>query len=242
MQTLPVMSIQEHFEESQLQDFINSGYPLSLTFQTMAQSTEQRLDLILNNVLERYQKTDEYKTVLYTCLKELVVNGLKANHKRIFFENIRFCLENSDDYEIGMKLYRYHLHNEIKSVFKAEPRDKYVQILLHHEINGIRIEVINNSGITDQEERRLRDKLSKVMQCEDLIQFYMQYADDSEGAGMGMALITTLLRQIGVDPNLFRIITKHNETKARLELPFNSDYQTIRETEKNALGFPKPVL
>ena len=242
MQVLPVMHIQENLEDSELQDFINLGYPLSLTFQTMAQNTEAHLDLILESVLEKYQKVDELKTVLYTCLKELVVNGLKANHKRIFFENNLFCLENSDDYEIGMKLYRYHLHNEIKSVFKAEPRDKYVQIILHHEPNGLRIEVINNSGITHQEEKRLRDKLSKVMQCEDLIQFYMQYADDSEGAGMGMALITTLLRQIGVDPNLFRIITKHNETKARLELPFNAEYQTIRELEKNALGFPKPVL
>jgi hypothetical protein len=63
----------------------------------------------------------------------------------------------------------------------------------------------------------------------DIAEFYMDNMDNTEGAGLGIALIIILLKNDSIDPNLFRIITKADKTVARIEIPFTPDYVTLRE-------------
>jgi hypothetical protein len=47
----------------------------------------------------------------------------------------------------------------------------------------------------------------------------MDNADDTEGYGMGIALIVILLKSEKLDPNLFTIVTAPDTTTARIKIP-----------------------
>ena len=81
------------------------------------------------------------------------------------------------------------------------------------------------------------------MEFEDLVQFYMQQGDNTEGAGMGITLITILLRQAGVDPHCFTIYSnEYNETVSRLELPLDPNYIPKRQKNGQLLEAGKITL
>lgn len=63
--------------------------------------------------------------------------------------------------------------------------------------------------------------------------------DNTEGAGLGIALIMILLKSENIDPQLFRIMTREHETVSRVEIPFSANYISIRskELKENSLGY-----
>ncbi|HMV45873.1 MAG TPA: histidine kinase, partial [Leptospiraceae bacterium] len=93
---------------------------------------------------------------------------------------------------------------------------------------GMYVEVTNNTPVIKAEELRMREKMKKAMSYNDIAEFYMDNMDNTEGAGLGIALIMILMKNESLDPNLFRIVTKPTETIARIEIPFNSDYVSFR--------------
>ncbi|HNM05819.1 MAG TPA: histidine kinase, partial [Leptospiraceae bacterium] len=96
------------------------------------------------------------------------------------------------------------------------------------------IECVNNTPILPAEEKRLREKMKKSMAYDSIAEFYMDNMDNTEGAGLGIAMTMILLKNEGIDPNLFRIVTKPDKTLARIEVPFTSDYVTFRDKGKKA--------
>lgn len=113
---------------------------------------------------------------------------------------------------------------------KAKKEGYYCMISFYYSSDGIRIEVINNAPITEQEEKSLREKLEKGMRYNDIAQFYMDNEDNTEGAGLGLALILIMLKGEGIDPSYFRIIIREDVTIARLEIPLTPNFQSVRKT------------
>lgn len=219
--------------EKNLQIAINNGKIIRLISYSMSDDVEKKLDSIIHNILEKYNKVD-FKAIIYPCVKELAINGTKANLKRIFFEEKNLDIANDKEYDKGMEEYRMFMteENAIEYGKKARQRGLYVRISFTYDENGMRIEVINNTTITPQEERRLREKLGKIMKYENLIDFYTDNVDNTEGAGMGLALITTILKGEHIDANLFRIITQEKCTIARIEIPFTDKFVSLRDKGK----------
>ena len=56
----------------------------------------------------------------------------------------------------------------------------------------------------------------------------MDNADNTEGAGLGLALIIIMMKGEGIDPNLFRIAITDEYTSARLEIPFTNEFKDHR--------------
>lgn len=206
-----------YFEiEKNIQLAVNNGRIIRLISYAMSSDIEKKLHTVIHGILSRYQRED-LQSLVYTCLKELAINGTKANLKRIFFDENGYDLHDDQQYEAGMKEYKKVITESAASYYGkvAFEQGLYVRISFVHDCSGLKVEVINNTEMTPQEERRLRSKLSQIMQYETMMDFYMENADNVEGAGMGLALITTMLRGEKIDPATFRIIKRDDKTVAR---------------------------
>jgi hypothetical protein len=222
----------EDFKEKAA-EAVARGKKIIYTFHAMTEEVEKKLDFLINRIVGLYGKSGDMQTFLYTTVKELAINGLKANYKRIFFRENNLDILSEDAYNHGMTLYKEHMNEEMAAVYgqKAQNYRIAVSIHLNHSAEGVMVEVINHSSITPFEEKRFREKLQEVMAYDDLMQFYMDHADDTEGAGMGLALIVTLMKKVGINPHLFRMIVGEDKTTARIEVPFSKTYFPVRDVE-----------
>ncbi|MFN3603185.1 MAG: histidine kinase [Leptonema sp. (in: bacteria)] len=214
---------------------IKNGKYLVLKTHRMTETVEKHIKYALESILKKTEH-ERYIHSLYTILKELVINGCKANQKRIFFEDHNYNIFNEEDYKKGMEEYKKNFSEEMAIEYgkKAKQKGLYVLIDFEFDQDGLRIEVINNSTIAAQEEKIMREKLKKSMGYNDLAEFYMDQAmsGESEGAGLGLALIIILLKGEGIDPNYFRIIIEKDKTIARLEIPFTENFVSKRNRKR----------
>lgn len=214
---------------------VKNGKYLVLKTHRMTDTVEKHIQYALESILKKTEH-ERYIHSLYTILKELVINGCKANQKRIFFEENNFDLYKEEDYKKGMESYKKNFSEEMAIEYgkKAKQKGLYVMIDFEFDQDGLRIEVINNSTVAPQEEKIMREKLKKAMGYNDLAEFYMEQAmsGEAEGAGLGLALIIILLKGEGIDPNYFRIIIDKDKTIARLEIPFTDKFVSKRKQKQ----------
>lgn len=202
-------------------------------------ATEAGLSYIVESILKRYGREDMLGPV-YTSVKELSLNGAKANFKRILFEDEKLNSEDEEEYDKGMELFKTNLNENwvLEYGKKAKARNLHVDIFFDFNPDRLIVEVLNNRPISSKEDKRIREKFHTAMRYDDIAQFYMEGGDSSEGAGMGIVLVTMMLKAQEIDPHLFTIRSDYREkTLARVEFPLSANYQPQRQrfiTESNA--------
>lgn len=202
-------------------------------------ATEAGLGYIVEQILKKYGRDDMIGPV-YTSVKELSLNGAKANFKRILFEDEKIDGENETEYDRGMDLFKQQLNEQwvLEYGKKSKERKLYVDIFFDFNRDRLIVEVLNNRPISQKEDKRIREKFHTAMRYDDIAQFYMEGGDSSEGAGMGIVLVTMMLKAQDIDPHLFTIRSDYREkTLARVEFPLSADYQPNRQrfiTESNS--------
>ena len=209
---------------------VENGKILSLKTHRINRAVEEYILEAVNIVLGSAEKTYLVPT-LYTVVKELAINACKANQKRIFFEEKNLDINNPKDYDFGIQEYKSKMTEEFSDLYgrKAKEKGYFCLISFHFTDSGLTVEVVNNSLITKEEEKSLREKLDKGMGYDDLAQFFMENADSTEGAGLGLALVLMMLKGEGIDPQFFRIFTGEEKTIARLEIPFTESFKSKRQ-------------
>ncbi len=191
---------------------------------------ENRVLKKLKEILKKVQHEDMLD-VVYTATKELIINATKANIKRIIFAENNLDIDDPTDWELGTAIFRDKLLSpNFKEYFKKARILNFKVITRYiYTKHGLRIDVVNNTPISKFDEERLREKLREAMQYKSLADFYMDYSDNTEGSGLGLALVVILLKNQGIDPQYLRIGKDGDTTVARLEIPFSDAYVPYRE-------------
>ena len=206
------------------------GNQLRVRTFAMLDATEAALKTILDIILAHYRRPELVHAV-YTAIKELTVNAVKANMKRVVFQKRGLDVNRAEDAEKGRHFFKERLQKGSLESFALEARELGYVVLVDFffEPDVLLIEIRNNTLLAGDENERLRSKLARSMTYEDIAQFYMDHADPTEGEGLGMTMITVMLRQVDIDPHCFTIFTEGAETIARLELPMKSEYVPKRQ-------------
>ena len=209
---------------------IEQGNDVQIIFYENNDGINRQIRYTIEESLKKYGRLD-FADAVYGCVKELVINATKANLKRAFFQQNKWDLNNMGQYVMGLTKFKSLIESRDAYKYYAELReqDLWVMFTLHHDSDGLRIEVVNNSDIIEMEETRIRMKLKKAMLYTDIALFFQKETDEAEGAGMGIALLVILMKSVGLDPSLFRIGSKNGMTDARIEVPFHSKYVSVRE-------------
>ncbi|MBL8020078.1 MAG: hypothetical protein JNM27_10480 [Leptospirales bacterium] len=194
------------------------------------QDARHRLRTVFED-LETSLKIDGIGVVLTTAVLELVENAVKANLKRAFFNREGFKFDDPDSYSKGIQQF-VKSYGDIQQGHYSEALsqlDLLVSVQVDYDENRLLVFVENNAVLLSQEERRIRNQLGAAMTSDKLSEFYVQYGDETEGSGLGLAMIVILIRNLGFEAENFRVFQKDGRTVARLEFPLNADYVPIRE-------------
>ncbi|OHD54532.1 MAG: hypothetical protein A2Y33_05040 [Spirochaetes bacterium GWF1_51_8] len=186
---------------------------------------------LLDETLKIVEK-NELRNMIYNGVKEIVINGIKANLKRVVFKQNQLDLDNLDHYTYGMNLFRDFLSAHTpEEIEKTLIKNGYELVILCAKVdNGLRIEVMNNCELCSIEEARIRERFRLAMQYKDLVSFMDDHSNHIEGSGLGIFLLILMLREHGIDPSYFRVGKKYQGyTVSRIEIPFNKDFLGIRE-------------
>lgn len=212
---------------------IRTGKTIRLIAPILNGSLSQRMTYVLQSLVAHYNRP-ELEDCLHSCLVELATNASRANMKHVYFLDRQLDWENPDDYARGLqdfKASREHAgwHRALRG--RVKELGLFLEIVFRHSPDGLRIEVINNLALLPQDERRIREKLGVAMRTADIIEFFTEHGDDTEGQGLGFAMNVLFLRSENIDPSLLRIGSQAGRTVARLEVPLSHEFVTLRESE-----------
>ncbi|XDD48814.1 histidine kinase [Leptospira sp. WS92.C1] len=224
--------------DQKLSNLIQERSRITVQSSRMNSKLEKYVLRIITEILAKVGQT-RYIEMLYTITKEMSINGVKANQKRVFFEDEGLDIRNAADYEKGISAFKAKFSEKMADEYgkRCLARGISVKLNITYTNEGVVVEVINNTPVIEEEQERMREKMRKAMGYNDIAEFYMDNMDNTEGAGLGIALIMILLKSENIDPHLFRIMTHEHQTVARVEIPFSENYISIRSKELKENNF-----
>ena len=174
---------------------------------------------------------DGLAAALFTVVMELVTNAVKANLKRAFFNENGYSVSDPESYQAGVAAFKENYREVEGEAYGRALTDLDLVVSVNIDLDNDRLLtfVENNTLLQDEEETRIRGKLASAMSAKQLVEFYLHFGDESEGSGLGLAMIVFLMREIGFDPDNFRVYQQNGKTIARIEFPLNKDYVPIRK-------------
>ncbi len=210
----------------------------SISLQMIDDDVEEELRTALFE-LEDMLHIEGIALTLFNVVMELVNNAVKANLKRVFFEKNGYSLTDPEGYAEGLAAFTRNYTQTQTEEYRLALRDLKltVSIDMDLDLERLLIHVENNARLLREEEKRIRTKLANAMEgIKDIMDFYLHFGDETEGKGLGLAMVVLLIKDLGFDPRNFRVYHTDNGTVARLEFPLSSNYVTMRdrmEQEKN---------
>lgn len=211
--------IRETMNKTEIFKKIDSNQPLKLKFQYIDESHL----MLLNSIMVRYLSKKDYLYLLNslnTILREIVVNALKANAKRVYFIKTGLDINNPGNYIEGMKQFKNNVIGEFDQIeADLKNSDFYVKLIFEQTEKELLISLINNSPILPEELKRVTHRISKAIQYNDFSEAYAEVEDDTEGAGLGIVLTILLFKNMGIDPKTFKIESDGKVTTTSISIP-----------------------
>ncbi|MCB1324540.1 MAG: HDOD domain-containing protein [Leptospiraceae bacterium] len=171
------------------------------------------------------------ENVIMTLLRECVANAVKANLKRAYFDRHAADITSASEYE---QLIQDFKQNGVANLEDHIPamNDLGLKVKVHLETNehGLRLIIQNNAGMTPEELQRAKERVSVAGRLESVVDAFDEFADEEEGAGLGLILNMLLLKKSGIDPKNFQIASDQANTRVSLTIPrISAVPETVRE-------------
>lgn len=216
---------------NKIKDWVDREKVISVKTYFLSDYGELLIQSIIREILTKYDRMD-LLDMAYSAAKELVINGTKANLKRIIFRELELNMNNPIDYEKGLKYFKENLAEDKIRMYKKKfkSNDMPVTCTLYFNENVLNIKVKNNFPLMPHEEERIRNKFNKARDFSSLIDYFMEYGDESEGAGLGLTMVGIMLDESGANRHAFSLYSnmEFNETVAKIEIPLNHNYRPKR--------------
>ena len=173
---------------------------------------------------------------LITILRELIVNAVKANCKRLYFQKENLDINIPGDYETGMEKFMFRVMKNLDHFQGDLENSGYtITITICSSGDGISLSVINNINLLPIELDRINVRRKKAIEYDNFSEAYAEFYDPSEGAGLGIILIVFLLRNAGIDADSFRISQGRGSVQTSIYIPYNSRKDQIINSIKEKL-------
>ena len=198
---------------------IEQGTPYEYVLTGPSPNSREHLKYIVLEYLKQIGKDKSYN-LLCLCMEEIISNSVKANIKRAYFLSNNLDINNKEDYEHGMKNFKeagVSCSKDKELIEKVHSLGLYVTITFHIKNDTLYITTRNNSVISAQELERINKKL-KLSENQSPEDIFMNSIDTTEGAGLGIIMITKIMRQISKAEDCFSIRADDQDTITELKI------------------------
>ncbi len=190
----------------------------TITFYDLDDKIYEIMDNLVNEICIKTGNHDK-DVIFFEIFAEIVQNAAKANFKEVVKKEIERDKAKKIEYKELMKNFKDRLpkaHDEL--AVKAKKYNLFIQLdVTLSSANIMHLRCINNRTATNKEMERLNHKIEQSKNYSRLGDFYLDHYDDSEGAGLGTALIDISLRAMGYKNFLYRVYNEEgNRTVTEL--------------------------
>ncbi len=229
---------------------IKNGEDFYVQFSLNTPEVEEVLVKTLHRYLENYDIL-YMKDMLLTVLKEFINNAVKANVKRLYFKQKGLDIRNKDDYRSGMETFKEEVFSENSPLLLQLPEAKLiVRVFFKILPDTIRLSVINNIPILEEELKKVESRIKKAYLYADISEAFEDVLDDSEGAGLGLIMALILFKNVGFPRESFGISTDGKITITKLMIPKHPESSDIHvkiadellDELDNIPSFPENIL
>ena len=174
--------------------------------------------------------------VVFTVLKELLMNANKANAKRNYFVRQNLNIQDASDYKLGMMNFQENIVQKWdEQINYLKDSSYYISLMMEVEDSTIHFSVENNAPITKEELSRINMRIEVAKKYNDLSDAFADISDTTESAGLGLVLIQLLIRNSGIGSDKFLIQTNDSLTKVTLTVPDNTSPQEVTNEMKTKI-------
>ena len=209
---------------NELVNAIREHKAVRLVAYSVSPAIEDKVKEILLLLLEPFH-CEELRNSLYTAIKELLINAVKANYKSIYFEN--YSPKNSAssmiNYTTALELFKLELAREEGNYLAQIAMKSNINAEIIWKLDGDMLHVLiaNPVTMTDIEMSMVQKKLTFARGCTDISEYFIEEEEDpnAEGAGLGLILVIMILKSLGGGEELFSIRSHNGKTIASISIP-----------------------
>ena len=204
---------------SELSEHVLKGDPVKLTFHYNSRDNIRFMNSIITKILSKSDML-YLQGVVENVMRELIINAVKANSKRVYFKKRNLNITDPSHYNEGMTEFKDYLVHQ-NSTLSADLREHgyRVELNLRKEEDAFTVVIRNNTPLLPFEEERIRMRLEKAREYNDFSDIYMDIADDIEGEGLGIPLTMLFLRNSGIGENSLYISSDGKITQSGFTIP-----------------------
>lgn len=210
-----------------LTEAIEKNARIRLRVYSLSNTVEEKIHTVLTEVLTTHN-CEALHSPVYTVLKELMINAVKANYKSIYFETHKgeSAEDTGIDYETTLQLFLLEMRRDDGDELQRIAKDMRmnVECIFHVIDEELFIMIKNPVPMTPLEQERVNKKIHDARQCNDISEYFMMNMDDpnQEGAGLGLVLVSIMLKNMGV-PDNFGVVSDEKGTKAFFNVPLTTE-------------------
>ncbi|MCP5500625.1 MAG: hypothetical protein H7A25_12020 [Leptospiraceae bacterium] len=221
----------ESYSEDEIKQGIQEGKALEFRCYTITEAVSKNLETSMKILLDFYKHEDLFPSI-YGVIQELMKWSIVANMRYLYFKKHGLDLEHAREVMDNESRFQKTIHIENIDEYRQELKanEMFVRCKISHNDNGLNAEVFNHAEAGVSQERYLRDYLKKAMKYSDIMEYFHDHPEDTDGMGMGLAFSIILLKESGLRPELMRLgQADGGGGYSRIEIPFNEQYISIRD-------------
>ncbi len=203
--------------------------PFYLKFFELSDRIESLIKEAVFTLLKRLERFF-LKDSVYSIIKEATVNGTKANIKRSFFAHHNLDINSEEDYNKGIKSFKEDMLSHMDFYTKkVKEENKYVLLRMEFDKDTLTISIKNNTPIQKLELERIEERVEIAKDLDSMAELFTSEFDDTEGSGLGISMIILLLKNEGINTDVFSVKSTEEATICQVKIPL--------EMKKEQLGY-----
>lgn len=215
-------------QTSKLSAQFEEGKTVAFGFHYHTKSIIRFMNSLFTKVLSRNNIVFLQHTV-ETVLREMIVNAVKANSKRVYFKLQNLDINNANDYTKGMEGFKSFIINEQDRVQDELKKGAYkVNFFLTKVPDGLKVFIRNNVPLHKDEITRINSRIEKAKKYDNFADIYTDISDSSEGEGLGIPLTVLFLRNSGIGEDSFKVSSSDSLTQSSLHIPYELQPREVR--------------